>query len=83
LAKAGKLKDAKPLVPEGTMVSGVKGSMHTTNMAMSNLSVAGYYYLYVDDMNEAVSIAESDPRFEDAGWSIEIRPVLVVEGISK
>jgi hypothetical protein len=34
-------------------------------------------------MNKAISIAQSDPRFEDAGWRIEIRPVLVVEGISK
>lgn len=83
LAKTGKLKDAQPLEMEGTKISSNKGVFSETELNKDKKVIAGYYHILAVDMNEAITIAKADPRFEEEGWEIVIRPIKKVEGINK
>lgn len=83
LAKTGKLKDAQPLEMEGTKISSNKGAFSETELNKDKKVIAGYYHILAMDMEEAITIAKADPRFEEDGWEIVIRPIKKVEGINK
>lgn len=83
LAKTGTLKDAQPLEIEGTKISSNKGAFSETELNKNKKVIAGYYHILAVDMEEAITIAKADPRFEEDGWEIVIRPIKKVEGINK
>lgn len=83
LAKAGKLKDAQPLEMEGTKISSNHRIFSDTHLNKDKKVIAGYYHILAVDMDEAISIAKADPRFQEEGWEIVIRPIKKVEGINK
>ncbi|GAA3583006.1 YciI family protein [Snuella lapsa] len=82
LAKTGKLKGAQPLEMEGTKISRNKGVFSETQLNKDKKVIAGYYHILAFDMDEAITIARADPRFEEEGWEIVIRPIKKVEGIN-
>ncbi len=83
LAKTGKLKDAQPLEMQGTKISSNKGVFSETQLNKDKKIIAGYYHILAVDMDEAITIAKADPRFEEEGWEIIIRPIKKVKGINK
>ena len=83
LAKTGKLKDAQPFEMEGTKISNYKGVFSETELNKNKKVIAGYYHILALNMEEAIAIAKADPRFEEEGWEIVIRPIKKVEGINK
>ena len=82
LMKKGVLKEAQPLEMQGVLLSGKKGAFIDGPFNESKEVIAGYYHLLAENIDEAVAIAKQDPRFEEEGWRMEIRPVMTVEGIN-
>lgn len=82
LAQNGKLKNAQPFEPKGITISGNKGVFREEELSADKGDIAGYYHILANDIAEAVVIAKSDPRFEDAEWRMEIRPILKIDGIN-
>ena len=75
LTEQGKLKAAQPLVREGKIVSGKNGRIVADGpFAESKEAIGGYFLLQVDDLNEAVEIANQCPGL-DYGIDVEVRPV--------
>ncbi len=83
LAKTGKLKDAQPLEMQGTVISSKKNVISEKQLTKTGKIIAGYYHIIAKDMNDAILIAKRDPRFEEEGWEIVIRPIKKVTGINK
>jgi hypothetical protein len=82
LVKEGKLKGVQPLAMEGVMISGTRGVFTDGPFTESKEVIAGYYHILAKDLDEAVAIAKSDPRFdEERGWKIEVRPIKKVAGL--
>ena len=79
---SGRMKAAQPLEMNGVLLAGSQGKFQETQLGRAPEGVAGYYLMEADDLEEAVSLAKADPRFDDNGWTMEIRPVMKVEGIS-
>jgi hypothetical protein len=82
LVKEGKLKAAQPLEFQGVKISGSNGNFIDGPFNESKEVISGYYHILARDLHEAVEIAKADPRFDDAAWKIEIRPVMKVDGIN-
>ena len=82
LAKTGKLKNAQPFEPKGVTITGSNGVFKETPLNADKGDIAGYYHIMAEDMEEAIAITKSDPRFQDADWKIEIRAILKMEGIN-
>lgn len=82
LVSQGKLKEAQPLTMDGVIISGKKDAFVDGPFNESKEVIAGYYHIVAKDIDDAVAIAKSDPRFEDEGWRIEVRPIMKVEGIN-
>ncbi|NMH89071.1 YciI family protein [Flavivirga algicola] len=82
LAQSGKLKGAQPLEMEGLLIEGKKGSFKTENLNKKGKIIAGYYHILAKDMHEAITIAKKDPRFEEDGWQIVVRPIKKITGIN-
>lgn len=82
LVEGGKMKSAQPLESEGSTVSFKKGNFIDGPFNETKEVITGYYHLLANDLQEAVEIAKSDPRFEDGNWSIEVRPIMQVDGIN-
>ncbi len=78
----GKMTAAQPLEMEGTIITGSNGKFKDGPFNEAKEVVAGYYLIVAKDLEEAVGIAKSDPRFEDGDWAIEVRPVMKVDGIN-
>lgn len=75
LKEEGKLKGASPLMPEGKVVSGTSGRTIVDGpFAESKEAVGGYFLLTLDDMDEAVAIAQQCPILQYGGL-MEVRPV--------
>jgi hypothetical protein len=81
LVKTGRLKGVQPLAMEGVMISGTKGALTDGPFTESKEVIAGYYHILAKDLGEAVAIAKSDPRFDELGWKIEVRPIKKVPGL--
>ena len=78
----GKMKAAQPLEMKGRMLSHENGSFTDGPFNETKEVISGYYYILANDLDEAIGIAKSDPRFEDGKWRIEIRPIMKVDGIN-
>lgn len=75
LTQKGVLKGAQPLMEEGKLVTGAKGSTVTDGaFAESKESIAGYFLLGVSSAEEAVTLAQACPIL-DYGAEIEVRPI--------
>jgi hypothetical protein len=76
LKEQGKVKAGQPLAPGGRMISAQKGRPVADGpFAESKEAVGGYLLLHATTLDEAVSIAKSNPTLEH-GITIEVRPVL-------
>jgi hypothetical protein len=80
LKAEGKLISAQPIVREGYIIS--KNENTWTQVAIDpNKEVqVGYYHIAAKDMDEAITIAKSNPEFEYVpSATIEVRPIKVKE----
>ncbi len=75
LKQEGKCLGGHPLQAQGKVLSGPNGR-HVADgpFAESKEAVGGYFYLQVEDENEAVAIARGCPGLE-FGAVVEVRPV--------
>lgn len=75
LTEQGKAKAGQPLADEGKIVSGRKGQAVADGpFAESKEAIAGYIFLQVASLDEAVEIAKGCPGL-DYDVSVEVRPV--------
>jgi hypothetical protein len=75
LTREGKAIAGNPLEREGKVVSGKKGrTVADGPFAESKEAIGGYFLLAVDDMDEAVAIAQECPALE-YGMEVEVRPI--------
>jgi hypothetical protein len=75
LTEQGKAKAGQPLANEGKIVSGKKGEFVADGpFTESKEAIAGYIFLQVGDLNEAVEIGKECPGL-DYGVTVEVRPV--------
>lgn len=75
LTKQGVHRGAQPLVEEGKLVSGPRGTTVTDGVfAESKEAIAGYFLLAVPSLDDAVRLAQACPILE-YGAQIEVRPV--------
>ena len=80
LKKDGKLKSAQPLVRQGKMISGTKGSWNEGEYSNSREVIVGYYHILAADLDEAVAIAKANPEFEYGTTArVEVRPIKTKE----
>ena len=80
LTKERKLKSSRPLLNEGKMLSGIKGTWREGPFAETKEVIVGYYHLPAEDLNDAVAIAKGNPEFEYGTTArIEVRPVKMKE----
>ena len=82
MMESGHMKSAQPLEMEGSTISFKNGKYIDGPFNETKEVISGYYHLMANDLNEAIQIAKSDPRFEDGEWRIEIRPIMHVDGIN-
>ena len=82
LVSDGVMKSAQPLEMEGKIISRKNGAFIDGPFNETKEVISGYYHILAEDLNAAVEIAKSDPRFEDGEWRMEIRPIMKVEGIN-
>jgi len=82
LVEQQKMKAAQPLEMEGSIISFKNGNFIDGPFNETKEVISGYYHIVAKDLNEAVKIAKSDPRFEDGNWRVEIRPIMKVDGIN-
>lgn len=82
LMQEEKLKGAQPLEMEGTMIRGNKGVFKDGPFNESKEVIVGYFHILANDLNEAISIAKSNPVFEAGEATIEVRPIKIMEGIN-
>lgn len=75
LNTSGILRGAQPLMEEGKLVTGPRGSGVTDGVfAESKEAIAGYFLLAVDTMDAALEIAKACPILA-YGAQIEVRPI--------
>jgi hypothetical protein len=80
LTREGKLKTAQPLVREGKMISGSKGSWGEGPFHDAKEVIVGYYHILAEDLNEAIAIAKRNPEFEYGDTArVEVRPIKTKE----
>jgi hypothetical protein len=82
LAQRGLLKNAQPFIPSGVVLSNKKGSFSNEPINENEEMIVGFYHIEATDLNEALSIAQKDPRFEDGVWKMEVREIMKVAGIN-
>lgn len=82
MVNQGIMKAAQPLEMSGRVLSGEKGHFTDGPFVETKESIAGYYLITVENMDEAIRVAKADPRFDDAKWQLEIRPIMKVSGIN-
>lgn len=82
LAETEKLKSAQPLETEGVIIGNKDGIFSENKLDENTKVIVGYYHILAKDIKEAIAIAKADPRFEEDGWEIVIRPIKTVKGIN-
>lgn len=75
LVADGKCKGGHPLGDEGKVVTGKAKTVSDGPFAESKEAVAGYFYLQVSGLDEALAIAKNCPALAH-GMIVEVRPVL-------
>ena len=80
LKQGGKLISAQPLVREGKMISGSKGTFKEGPFSQTKEVIVGYYHILAGDLNEAITIAQANPEFEYGTTArVEVRPIKMKE----
>ena len=80
LKSEGKLISAQPLVREGKMVSDSAGAWNEAPFSESKEVIVGYYYIFANDIDEAIGIAQANPEFAFGTTArIEVRPIRTKE----
>jgi hypothetical protein len=80
LKNENKLISAQPLVREGTIISGTSGAWKEVPFNETREVQVGYYHIYAENMDDAISIAKRNPEFEFSSTArIEVRPVKTKE----
>jgi hypothetical protein len=80
LTKEQKLISAQPLVREGKLISGSKGSWKAGPFNETREIIVGYYHILAEDLNDAIAIAKENPEFEYGTTArIEVRPIKMKE----
>lgn len=80
LKKQGKLIAAQPLVRQGKIISGSKGTWKDVPLDESKEVQVGYYHIRAENLDEAVAIAKGNPEFEYGTTArIEVRPIKMKE----
>lgn len=82
LVSSGNLKNAQPLEPTGVVITNKGGSFTEESINESEENIAGFYHLSANEIADVINIAKSDPRFNDGEWTMEIRPIMSIEGIN-
>jgi hypothetical protein len=83
LVKRGKVQHAHPLVGTGRLVSGARGERIVDGpFAEAKETIGGYFFLNVEDLEEATTIAQGSPNLKH-GMVIEVRPVSTLCPIAK
>jgi hypothetical protein len=82
LVTKGKMKNAQPLIPYGILLSNADKNFKTESIDENKEMIVGFYQILAANMEEAVNIAKTDPRFKDGTWRMEIREIMNVEGIN-
>ena len=83
MVSEGKMKAAQPLENQGSIISFENGNFTEVPLDETKEVISGYYLILAKDLNEAIEIAKSDPRFEDGKWRIEVRPIMKIDGINE
>lgn len=77
LRKKGKLISAQPLAGNGKVVSGQNGLVTDGPYIETKESVAGYFHIIADSLEEATQIAFENPLFDlKSGGKLEVRPIV-------
>jgi len=80
LSKAGKMISAQPLAREGTMLSGTAGAWNEGPYTAGTEIIVGYYHLFANNLEEAISLAKENPEFAySQSAKIEVRPIKTKE----
>ena len=80
LTKEGRLKSAQPLVREGKIISGSKGTWKDGPFNESKEVIVGYYHILAEDLSDAIAVAKGNPEFEYGSTArIEVRPIKTKE----
>ena len=82
IVRQGKMKNAQPLIPSGVMLSNMDGGFIDQSIDEAKEMIVGFYHIEAENMDEAIKIGKSDPRFEDGKWRMEIREIMNVAGIN-
>jgi len=83
LKEEGKCLGGHPLEDQGKVVSGKQGrTIADGPFAESKEAIGGYFYLTVEDENEALEIAKQCPGLE-YGAVVEVRPVAEICSIKE
>jgi hypothetical protein len=82
LVTNGKMKNAQPLIPSGILLSNADENFETESIDENKEMIVGFYQILAANMEDAVNIAKTDPRFKDGTWRMEIREIMNVEGIN-
>jgi hypothetical protein len=70
-----KLISAQPIVREGAMISGSKGTWKEGPISYTKEVIVGYYHILAADLSEAIAIAKGNPEFEFGTTArVEVRP---------
>jgi hypothetical protein len=75
LVDEGRCKGGQSLGAEGRVVAGKAGNVSDGPFAESKETVAGYFSLLVEDIDEALAIAKECPALA-YGMTVEVRPLL-------
>jgi hypothetical protein len=80
LKQEGKLISAQPMDKAGSIISGREGSFKEVPFNETPETIAGYYHILADSLEEAISIAKANPEFEyNNDTRIEVRAVKMKE----
>ena len=74
LIEQGRCKGGQSLGPEGKVVAGKAGSVSDGPFAEAKETVAGYFLLNVEGIDEALAIARECPALA-YGVTVEVRPL--------
>jgi hypothetical protein len=80
LMKRGILKNANPVDKGSRIVTKNNSGMNDGPFNETKETVAGYFLIEANDLDEAVGIAKANPIFEDIPTKIEVYPLMAAGG---
>jgi hypothetical protein len=82
LMESGKLIGAQPLEMDGAFIQRSEGVFKDGPFNESKEMIVGYFHIKAENLDDAVTIAKSNPMFNDTDGSIEVRPIKQMAGIN-